>query len=130
MSILHKENALKPWQVTWRLGPKRKRTSFKNLDSALAFDAACTQMAQAYGALLGKQSKEPKDKSLRVAELARLYIAQLANPLTRKNTSYHIRPFLAAYGRKLAHCLTVADCTSGSPRNALGEWQIQPSALG
>ena len=76
MSILHKENALKPWQVTWRLGPKRKRTSFKSLDSALAFDAACTQMAQSYGALIGKQPREPKNKSLRVADLARLMRSQ------------------------------------------------------
>lgn len=104
----------KPWLVKYRepwTGKSRQR-SFKTEEEAKVFDEAQSAVFEREKAIIRsvkRRKKRSQPTSATVEDTLHRYLETLGNPVTRATTASHLQPFIAIYGHRKAHCMTIED---------------------
>ncbi len=104
----------KPWTVKYRepWTGKSRQKSFTTEAEAQAFDEAQSKVFDKEKAIIRavkRRRKKAAPASVTVEEVLGKYLDTLGNPVTRATSFSHLQPFLAIYGHRKAHCLSIED---------------------
>lgn len=104
----------KPWIVRYRepWSGKQRQKAFLTEQEARAFEAAQHIVFAREKEIIRAVRRRKRQKQLvplSVADVLGRYLDSLGNPGTRMTCAYHLRPLIAIYGQRRAHCLGVEE---------------------